>query len=155
MDPATPATNTHRWQPGQSGNPAGRPKRGESLAEIVRRSVDPHELVDTLLSIARSVGAKSSDRIAAVGLIMDRGWGKPLAQVEVTARQELVEPELASRLDDLSPEQLEALFALGIVPSPAGQLLMIPSEDGEAREAVPAASVIDVPSTEQAPDPVP
>jgi hypothetical protein len=45
------------WKPGQSGNPKGAPKRGESWAETVKVVGDmlPSEAVDLCRSIARQV----------------------------------------------------------------------------------------------------
>ncbi len=42
------------FEPGQSGNPAGRPKRGQSLPEQLRKQIDRRapEIIDGLLSKA-------------------------------------------------------------------------------------------------------
>lgn len=48
------ATKT-TWKPGQSGNPQGAPKRGESWAEIIKRVGDltPHEAAQSSLELAK------------------------------------------------------------------------------------------------------
>lgn len=40
------------WQPGQSGNPAGRPRKEQTLTDILRSKVDPDRLADALLDRA-------------------------------------------------------------------------------------------------------
>src|SRR5689334_2575247 len=72
-----------RFAPGTSGNRAGRPQRGKSLAEVVRRGADARELVAILLSIARDPTEPAATRVAAIGQLCDRGWGKPLAAIDL------------------------------------------------------------------------
>ena len=40
------------WQPGQSGNPNGRPKKGQTLTDALTSIVDKHELAKTIYSMA-------------------------------------------------------------------------------------------------------
>ena len=50
----SPGNNLSPWQPGQSGNPSGRPKGTRDLAGYVLETTDDgKELVDALLCIAR------------------------------------------------------------------------------------------------------
>lgn len=63
------------FQPGQSGNPGGRPK---GLARATRELVgeDGTALVELWLAIAADPLQKTSDRLEASRLLADRGWGK-------------------------------------------------------------------------------
>jgi hypothetical protein len=80
---AIPAANSGRtasgargrpFQPGQSGNPRGRPARDFDLAELAR--CHTQEAVGTLLQVMRDAKSPAAARIAAAGLLIDRGWGK-------------------------------------------------------------------------------
>jgi hypothetical protein len=78
----------------------------------VRRTVDPHELCELLLWIARSSNIKASDRTAAIVALWDRGWGRPASTVDITAR---IEPEPSAddrKLRALSDTDLEVLARL-------------------------------------------
>ncbi len=63
------------WQPGQSGNPAGKPK---SLVEITKlaRELTPAAIMK-LNEIVHDPDALDRDKIAAAIAIADRGCGKP------------------------------------------------------------------------------
>ncbi len=70
-----PWLKPHRWQPGQSGNPSGRPKESGSLALALRKvGVKPAKTRADLVKIAQQLGmdpeeTKSIDVIA--GLMYD------------------------------------------------------------------------------------
>jgi len=54
MTTANNPNNLSPWQPGQSGNPSGRPRGTRDLAGYVLETTDAgRELKDSLLSIAR------------------------------------------------------------------------------------------------------
>jgi hypothetical protein len=38
-----------RWAKGQSGNPSGRPRAGTAIADLARRQVDQHKLIETVV----------------------------------------------------------------------------------------------------------
>jgi hypothetical protein len=77
-----------RWQPGQSGNPNG---RRPGLAVLVRRSTrNGRELVHYLLAVVRDTGAKPRDRLEAVKLLLERGWGRTQAVVDPLFAHEAV-----------------------------------------------------------------
>ena len=64
---------------GQSGNPAGRPPAGLSLAEAIRKLAgeDGRVYVEALHQIATHEFTDDRTRIAAIGVLLDRGFGKP------------------------------------------------------------------------------
>lgn len=73
------------WQPGQSGNPGGRPKENAEIKALAREHGQDAiaKLVELLDSSNPSVA-----RAAAVDLL-DRGYGKPSQTLDVDARVEL------------------------------------------------------------------
>ena len=63
---------------GQSGNPGGRPRDEQKVAELARSYT--REAIETLVELMRS-GNDERVRGTAAQALLDRGWGKP--QVEV------------------------------------------------------------------------
>jgi hypothetical protein len=121
MTTANNATNNlSPWQPGQSGNPSGRPKGTRDLAGYVLETTDGgKELVDALVSIARGVmpnvavqeGFRSrkdqkvrpADQLKAIEMLLDRGFGRSPQQVDIAHN-------VSSRpLEHLSDETLRLL----------------------------------------------
>lgn len=97
------------FQPGQSGNPGGRPK---GIAKTVRDACggDPTMLIEGLLAIARGEGAngkpvRDADRIRAYELILAYGWGKAPAFASIGGEDPL-------ELDELTAETLAIAEAL-------------------------------------------
>ena len=68
----------HKWQPGQSGNPGGRPKNPitQALKEAVQQPENATMIRDTLLKLA-----KAGD-IRAIELLLNRTEGKVPDKVE-------------------------------------------------------------------------
>lgn len=125
------------WKPGQSGNPAGRPKGVKGFAKQWRRDVDIEELKSILLDIARgfAIGPgdeagmiKTSgghtiftgefkpptarDRIEAIKFLIERGYGKtPDAEVFADIDSEDIVPQSfdMSALDDADLDALERI----------------------------------------------
>jgi len=92
--------NLSPWQPGQSGNPSGRPKGTRDLAGYVLETTDGgKELVDALVSIARGVmpnvaaqessrprkdqQVRPADQLKAIEMLLDRGFGRSPQQLDI------------------------------------------------------------------------
>ncbi len=92
--------NLSPWQPGQSGNPSGRPKGTRDLAGYVLETTDGgKELVDALVSIAKGVmpnvplqegsrprknqQVRPADQLKAIEMLLDRGFGRSPQQLDI------------------------------------------------------------------------
>lgn len=96
----------HRFRKGQSGNPGGRPKVVAEVRELARQHTTL--AIETLAKIAKEAD-RDAARVAAANSLLDRGWGRPLTEIEVKLA---LLKELESRTDS----QLERLA--GIVQQP-------------------------------------
>lgn len=70
----------HRWKPGVSPNPKGRPKEFKELKELCREYT--FEAVAALVDVLRT--GQPRERVIAANAILDRGYGKPEQSVEVS-----------------------------------------------------------------------
>ena len=119
-----PNNNLSPWQPGQSGNPSGRPRGTRDLAGYVLETTDGgKELVDALLSIARGIlpnlavqegsrprkdqQVRPADQLKAIEMLLDRGFGRSPQQLDVAH-------SVSDRpLEHLSDETLRLLAEYG------------------------------------------
>ena len=111
------ASNGH-YLPGQSGNPAGRPKglirwAREQAAEILRNEgVDGNAFMIMGNILHGEYNASPGDRISAFRELANRTLGKSLTYVEVTGMDE--EPLMGPSIDPaaLTDKQLVTLLSL-------------------------------------------
>src|ERR1700761_6255303 len=70
----------HQFKPGQSGNPSGRPKQNVHVSELARQYTQ--DAIRCLASIINDEKAPPSARTTAANSLLDRGYGKPIQQLE-------------------------------------------------------------------------
>ncbi len=126
--------NLVSWEPGQSGNPSGRPAGSRGFAALVReRTKSGEDVVDFLISvmkgsvITRLAGhaddckhceaeqhIKLSDRIAAADRLLDRGFGKVIQDIALSAPDGgPLQTESLHVFAQMSVEELKELYQAG------------------------------------------
>jgi hypothetical protein len=78
-----PKAKTGRWLPGQSGNPAGRPKKPAWFVERIKE-LSPRAL-DELEALATDPDTPAHVRFSANKLILEYLVGPPTQSLEITA----------------------------------------------------------------------
>lgn len=90
------------FKPGQSGNPTGRSK---AFAEMVAQAQEySPKIVVMLFEMAMDINQKPTDRITAGRELLDRAWGRPAQQAELTINEPpsgdgINRPDRVSRAD--------------------------------------------------------
>lgn len=69
------------WQPGQSGNPGGRPREVGHVRDLARNHTDA--AIATLVTIMRDSKQPGRARVAAAEALLDRAWGRVPLSVEI------------------------------------------------------------------------
>lgn len=121
-----PFEKGHKPYPG-AGTARGRMKELRSLALHIRDGVDPAELRDRLLSMARGRDPATGDTVSvldqqrAMQMLFDRGWGQAAQHVviegEIRNEHVIAQPprKTTMTLDEIN-ERRAKLRALGIKP---------------------------------------
>ncbi len=88
------------FQPGQSGNPGGRPKGvARAFRDVLGGS--PTEAAQGLLEIARTA-PRPADRIAAWRELLDRGWGKAVGYADIEGSDPLEQDEVTAEIRSIA-----------------------------------------------------
>ena len=86
------------FKPGQTGNPGGRPKTPEAFKELARSN--SMEALETAITIMKSKKTKSSDRLKAVEIVLDRSWGRPVQGFDIGVRNDTENPVIEIIFND-------------------------------------------------------
>lgn len=70
-----------QFQPGQSGNPGGMPRGVGEVKKLARQWTS--KAIETLADIMMDDGQSGPARVSAAEALLNRGYGKPLQQMEV------------------------------------------------------------------------
>jgi hypothetical protein len=92
-----------KWRPGESGNPSGRSGLFQEMQRRAREATP--ELIGYLLEIARDGGEDARNRIVAITIMLERGWGKVPISEPATLVEDAAKPRLADIVDRWTPEQ--------------------------------------------------
>lgn len=95
--------NLRPWKPGQSGNPAGRPK-GAAKAARDACGGDPTKLAELLYSVALDESQRMGDRLKAAAELWDRGWGKAPAFAAIEGADPLEVDDLTREIAAIADE---------------------------------------------------
>lgn len=114
------------FQPGQSGNPTGRPKADMTIRDLAKTYTE--EAIDTLAEIMRNPKASAATRVQASCALLDRGWGKPAQHVEsVTVGMSYAE-FLEESLKQEAEYQTKLDNIIDITPLPSEDSLPVQAE---------------------------
>ncbi len=73
-----------KFAKGTSGNPAGRPKKGQTITDLLRQKLDRERFADALLNLAYSAD------LAAIKLVLNYVDGLPIQAVQQSGEIKLL-----------------------------------------------------------------
>lgn len=95
----------HRWQPGESGNPKGRPPKGHSITETIRAMMDEKPEIKRALGAKIIQHAMEGDTVA-MKLIWNYLDGMPTQTLDANVSGNLTINQISYRDGDNDTSQL-------------------------------------------------
>jgi hypothetical protein len=97
-----------KWKPGESGNPAGRPKGSLSLTDILRRQLqetlqDGSKLEKAEALVAKLIAVASGGDMQAMKLILDRLEGSPRQAIDLSGSAPAFPSKIVVEIIDPEP----------------------------------------------------
>ncbi|MGQ0507477.1 MAG: DUF5681 domain-containing protein [Myxococcaceae bacterium] len=127
-----------RWQPGQSGNPAGRPKGKGFAAAIRKRTRNGLEMIEHALTVMRDKDAPIGEQQRAREFLTDRAFGKAtqhtVTEAELTAELKSSNVVDMERFTPIERELLTQLVRRAADREAAGEIV-----DGSTITELPPA----------------
>jgi hypothetical protein len=96
----------HRWKPGVSPNPGGRPAVVRELRDMAQ--AEGYNCIQTLIAIRDNETFPPITRIAAANSLLDRGFGRPMTSVAIAQLPPTPAPGLVTKA--MSVEQAEQIY---------------------------------------------
>jgi len=113
-------TGAKPWEPGQSGNPGGRPKMPPELLQRLRDFTP--RVIEIWQEIANDTRLKPEPRLRATELIAERAYGKPPQDLNLGGQPD--NPFIVARpLAGLTAEQIEEIERMLSEAQPESNLL--------------------------------
>lgn len=130
------------WKRGQSGNPGGRRRNALSLAETIRRAIDPDSFVRLALEQVENETLPSAVRLQWWCALADRGYIRPPVQrqIEVTA---MIAPALPPSWSSMTPFDREVWLNHQRQVALAGEAIDVDPDDDHDERRLTKASVTD------------
>jgi hypothetical protein len=107
----TQGPHPRSWKAGQRGNPKGRPRRGDALAEAIRAQVSPDELIAVARAVIADAKAPASVKLQGATFLAERGYARPVERHELLVDR-IADDDEDAALDGLTLEQLDELEKL-------------------------------------------
>ena len=103
-----------RFVKGVSGNPSGRPKTNARVQDLARTHTE--KAIKTLATIMDDKKERGATRVAAIQVLLDRGWGKPPQRIDTgkTDIEDMTDAELEEHIAVLRAAQPEFAEALDV-----------------------------------------
>ncbi len=108
--PARTRAKLTPWPNGVSGNPSGMPKHVAGVVALAREHTTG--IIGVLADIAYDKNAHANARVAAIGILLDRGWGKAPAVMLVDVAVKNLDGDA---LDQAIRREMAALAAAKII----------------------------------------